>query len=294
MARMKSLGATMSRREVFQLANESKAALLHRIHDGGKDMPSFSYLNEAEVQSLMAYLNVLAGVPGSRQIAVPETQARIGELIAKSTCHICHSATGRNPTLEQLAAGAIPPLSTLTARVTREELVHKVADGAPVAMGGDGLTFRGRMPVFFYLSKADAADVYEYLRAYPPSELAGSAAGAALTERPPGAEAAQAPSALSHAADRGSPAEKRAGFTPGDWLWSLSITVLTVLGATFFVTVREVQRLSAEAHARKRALVSPMPVAVYLAFRSWGGDTSDDPGNANDRAYSEHTEAHLP
>jgi len=72
MQRMKSVGADVSRAQATELAGQSKTALLQRIHNGGQDMPSFSYLNDFEVQSLVAYLNLLAGVPNAatRQAAV--------------------------------------------------------------------------------------------------------------------------------------------------------------------------------------------------------------------------------
>ena len=55
-------------------------------------------LSDAEIRSLIAYLELLSGVPGAanRQIAVRESSYRIGEHIVKSTCHVCHSATGAN------------------------------------------------------------------------------------------------------------------------------------------------------------------------------------------------------
>lgn len=46
MQRMKSVGADISRAQATELAGQSKTALLQRIHNGGQDMPSFSYLND--------------------------------------------------------------------------------------------------------------------------------------------------------------------------------------------------------------------------------------------------------
>jgi mono/diheme cytochrome c family protein len=43
MQRMKSVGADVSRAQATELAGQSKTALLQRIHNGGQDMPSFSY-----------------------------------------------------------------------------------------------------------------------------------------------------------------------------------------------------------------------------------------------------------
>ena len=135
--RMKKVGTSLSAAQATQLTQQAQAALLQRLHDGGKSMPPFSQLNEAEVRSILAYLRQLAGFPGAEneQIAVSESPVRVGELIVKSTCHICHSAAGPNPSPEQLLNGVIPPLETLTTRKNQSGLVEKVTEGAPVLMG---------------------------------------------------------------------------------------------------------------------------------------------------------------
>jgi hypothetical protein len=66
--------------------------------------------------------------------------------------------------------GAIPPLSSLIRRKTEAEFVVKVTQGAPVLMGSPPMLCRGRMPVLYYLSEHEAADVYLYLTLYPPTE----------------------------------------------------------------------------------------------------------------------------
>ena len=174
MERMKKVGMDMSRAEAANLARQSHEALLQRLHNGGQDMPAFPHLNEREIGSLVAYLRELADVPNAagQQIAIDETPERIGEQIVKSTCHVCHSASGSNPEPAQLAAGAIPPLSTLTGRVNKMEFIQKVTLGAPIAMGDPGIICRGRMPVFDYLSQEEVADAYLYLTRYPPYQFA--------------------------------------------------------------------------------------------------------------------------
>ena len=168
--RVKATGADMSRADAQHLAQQSRTMLLDRLHHGGQDMPAFPHLSEAEVASLVAYLRQLAGVPGAEneQTMVRVQRMRIGEHIAKSSCHTCHGAAGPNPTLQQLYQGEIPPLSTLPSRVTRSEFVRKVTQGAPITMGDPPQLLRGRMPVFYYLSEEEAEDVYLYLTAYPP------------------------------------------------------------------------------------------------------------------------------
>ena len=125
MERMKKAGREMSRSDVTALAKESKGLLLQRLHAGGEHMLPPT-LSEAEIRSLVPYLEQLSDVPGAEknQIAVKESSNRVGEHIAKSTCHICHSATGPNPNPEQILEGAIPPLSTLTTRVSLPDFVR--------------------------------------------------------------------------------------------------------------------------------------------------------------------------
>ena len=168
--RMKKMGMDVRPSDAAELARQSQAALLQRLHAGGESMPSFSQLSDAETRALIAYLKKLAGVRGVSQVSVTESPARVGELIVKSTCHTCHDATGQNPTPQQLENGAIPPLQALPARVDELQLIRKVTNGAPVLMGTPATQHRGRMPVFYYLSRDEAADVYLYLTAYPPAQ----------------------------------------------------------------------------------------------------------------------------
>jgi mono/diheme cytochrome c family protein len=127
-------------------------------------------LSEAEIRSLLPYLGQLSDVPGAEksQPSVKESSFRVGEHIVKSTCHVCHAATGPNPSPEQILAGAIPPLSAITTRVSLSEFVRKVTSGAPIVMGMPPTYYRGRMPVFAYLSQDEAAAAYLYLLRYPP------------------------------------------------------------------------------------------------------------------------------
>jgi mono/diheme cytochrome c family protein len=167
--RMKKAGREMSESDLIALAKESKFLLLQRLHHGGEHMLPPT-LSEEEIRSLVPYIEQLSGVAGAekRQIAVKESADRVGEHIVKSTCHVCHSATGPNPDPEQILQGAFPPLSTLTTRVSLPDFVRKVTNGAPVMSGTPPALHRGRMPVFSYLSQDEAAAAYEYLLRYPP------------------------------------------------------------------------------------------------------------------------------
>jgi mono/diheme cytochrome c family protein len=172
--RTKKTGQEMSRADAEVLAKQAKVLLMERLHKGGQDMPPFPHLSDLEIRSIVAYLEQLSDVPGAErnQVAVKESPYRVGEHIVKSTCHICHSAAGPNPDPQQLMEGAIPPLSTLTTRTSLPDFIRKVTNGATIIMGGPPMSYRdsyrGRMPVFLYLSEDEAADAYLYLTLYPP------------------------------------------------------------------------------------------------------------------------------
>jgi mono/diheme cytochrome c family protein len=168
-AEMKAAGREMSQSEIAAMAKEAKVMLLQRLHVGGEHMLP-PVLSEAEIRSLVAYLEQLSGVPGAekKQIAVKESSYHVGEHIVKSTCHVCHNATGPNPSPQQILDGAIPPLATLTTRVGLPDFVRKVTMGAPIIMGTPPTSYRGRMSVFVYLSQDEAAAAYLYLSSYPP------------------------------------------------------------------------------------------------------------------------------
>jgi mono/diheme cytochrome c family protein len=162
--RMKERGRPISAAFARELASGSEKDLLNRLKNGGQKMPPFGYLTEGETRALVGYLGVLAGLPGrAKPATVTEPAARVGELVVKSTCHICHDATGTWPDPEELLQGAIPPIAGFTAKKTMPELIWKVRRGAPVVMGFLRLPYRGRMPVFNYLSDREVASAYLYL-----------------------------------------------------------------------------------------------------------------------------------
>ncbi len=271
--RMKKAGMEISRRQTAELVSQSRDLLLKRLHEGGQDMPSFHYLREAEIRSLVAYLNQLAGVPGAEheQVAIQESHDRIGELIVKSTCHTCHGATGPNPTSADLFEGAIPPLSVLPVRVNRAQLVRKVTSGAPVVMGTPSSVYRGRMPVFSYLSEDEAADIYKYLTRYPPVELASVNQGAE-TSRPdandwpadPSGARATAPHPALQTAPQTAPPQDRVPREPAESfaLWvGVGLYAAVLLGLMCWITWRELRRLTVESqiHRECRRAMGPAP-----------------------------------
>lgn len=259
LARVKNAGMDMTYADAAKLAQQSKTALLDRLHKGGESMPAFSHLSDAEIQGLLAYLMQLAEVPGSAHYGtiLRESRVRVGELIVKSTCHTCHSATGSDPGPEELMAGAIPPLSKLTARKNQAEFIRKVTSGAPVLMGVPPTLCRGRMPVFFYLSEEEAADVYLYLTLYPPSEHDNTSplVAASLNTDPPSGNGPQ--SGIPEPGARNLVPEK-ADLSKAGRLEIMAIPLLTVLvsvmltGGLYF-TFREFKRLSVASAGRVTA-----------------------------------------
>lgn len=252
--RMRTAGMDISRADAAKLAQESNSALLLRLHNGGQDMPPFSHLNEGEIRSLLTYLKQLAGVPGAEgeQVAVNESAVRAGEHIVKSTCHICHSAAGPNPDAQQIFDGAIPPLSVLTTRKSRPEFIRKVTRGAPILMGAQPMLYRGRMPVFYYLSEEEAADVYLYLTLYPPSDSASTDTTFALSQQGPAGGGRTPPlrQALSTSViPDDEPREVQQPNRPtnlhaGVLLTAIASLVILLLAGGLRFTVREFRRLS--------------------------------------------------
>ena len=267
MERMKKTGMSMSYAEAATLAKQSQDAVIERLHKGGKDMPPPSHLNEAEIRALVAYLKLLADVPGAaaEQLTVRETPARVGEHIVKSTCHICHSAAGPNPDPEQLADGAIPPLSTLTSRVNHAQFVKKVTRGNPIVMGTPPLACRGRMPVFYYLSEEEAVDVYLYLSSYRPYQWATLDPAVATVQHGQGPPEADPPQKVVPASfTAGSaPAKAAQASDAADMQFVVLLVVAGVLVTVLLAggigfTIRECMRLSAQGKERKLPTKAPV------------------------------------
>lgn len=147
----------------------ARAAVLARMHDGGRLMPPRDHLTDADMQVLFAYLTELAGAPDrERQSARKVGWARVGELVVKGTCHICHDAVGPRPSTAAMLEGAIPSLASMLATKPVNEFVQKARAGGVVSLTVPGVFHRGRMPVFYYLRDEEIAAAYVYLATYPP------------------------------------------------------------------------------------------------------------------------------
>jgi mono/diheme cytochrome c family protein len=152
-------------------ASSAEADLRKRLRSGGHNMPSFAHLSNDEINVLRPYLDQLAGISGAerRQRRITESPARVGELIVKGTCHICHDATSAASTPATALNGVIPSLATIGKQQTQDQIARKLREGTLVPLHAGGQPARqGRMPVLGYLSDADIASVYLYLINYPP------------------------------------------------------------------------------------------------------------------------------
>ena len=158
-------------KSVLPLVAQGKKArvdLYKRIHSGGERMPAREQLTDADVTVLYGYLNRLAGQPAAVTAPRVVTWPRLGELVVKGTCHICHDAAGPRPSGQARLDGAIPPLNVVLAEKSVVDFVDKVQRGAAVTMGDLPFHYRGRMPVFSYLRSQEIAAAYLYLTTYPP------------------------------------------------------------------------------------------------------------------------------
>lgn len=155
------------------LAMQNEIALRERLAKGGAQMPSFSHLSSAEVEALLHYLRILAGVPPAAQNAselVNASQIQVGALIVNGTCHICHDAVESNRYSYRNRDQGIPALEKILKTRTQEEVLNKVRQGA---IGPEER--RGRMPVFSYLTEDEVRAVYAYLSTYLPKSGAFTA-----------------------------------------------------------------------------------------------------------------------
>jgi mono/diheme cytochrome c family protein len=148
--------------------SKGRGALNKRMHSGGVRMPSREQLTDADVEVLYGYLNVLAGRPAGPARTRVVTWPRLGELVVKGTCQICHDAVGPRPSEAARLNGTIPPMSVVLADKSVVDFVDKVRRGATVAIGDVPYHYRGRMPVFSYLRDQEVAAAYLYLTTYPP------------------------------------------------------------------------------------------------------------------------------
>jgi mono/diheme cytochrome c family protein len=162
-------GLTAKEADLRADVTKARTELYRRIREGGQRMPPHAHLETSDIDALYAFLTELARVPDrappSRRVV---TRAKLGEHVVKGTCHICHDAVGPRPTADEMLQGAIPPLSIVHADNSQTAFVSKAKNGAPLVTGRPSFHYRGRMPVFYYLTEEELAAAYDFLTSYPP------------------------------------------------------------------------------------------------------------------------------
>jgi mono/diheme cytochrome c family protein len=97
-----------------------------------------------------------------------ESPERVGELLVKGTCHICHDAVATPTTAFEyrVGYGNPPPLSSFTEQRTPPQVIRKAREGL---IEPSISASRGRMPIFDYLTSEEVTVAYLYLLLEPPS-----------------------------------------------------------------------------------------------------------------------------
>ena len=158
--------------EIPSLADSIKAdpqAMGDHLINGYRRMPPFRRLNAQELGALRGYVDDLVhGQTTARQATVTEPYDRVGELLVKGTCHVCHDATGPGRDPEFLMEGGRPSLAAIVKEDGVDIVVQKALAGALIPMGTPPILHRGRMPVFYYLTQDEVAAAYDYMSRYAP------------------------------------------------------------------------------------------------------------------------------
>ncbi len=157
--RMEARGIDPDDDMVKQVSELAEASLRDRFQHGGKSMPSFEYLRGDEIEALLGYLEKLASVPPTKRdgLVVQESAARVGEQIAKGTCHICHDATGPGAGRSSLVRGTIPSLASMPRDNSLSGVVHQVQYGSATLMKVAGAEV---MPAYPYFTQEEIAATY--------------------------------------------------------------------------------------------------------------------------------------
>ncbi|MGE5246302.1 MAG: c-type cytochrome [Betaproteobacteria bacterium] len=166
--RLEARGRAVDRAFVKSIVAGAERDLLQRLAQGGKEMPPFGWLRDDERAAIIGYLMRLARVPEARPEGplVAEPSVRVGELLVKGTCHICHDAGGpRRDRMAVMMSGAIPALSTVVADYSLGQIVEKVRTGQSGMMM---MMRQSRMPAFPYITPEEAAAAVAYLTVVPP------------------------------------------------------------------------------------------------------------------------------
>jgi cytochrome c5 len=169
---MRARGRSVDAAFIRQLTTANEADLRARLRQGGHYMPAFGQISDQEYVVLRPYLDQIAGIAATSRVplTIAEAPERVGELIVKGTCHICHDATQSQSRTQPttIASAKIPSLAGLMQTKTFVDFGRKVRAGADVPLTEGGPLARGRMPVFDYVTQPEVAAAYTYLIHYPP------------------------------------------------------------------------------------------------------------------------------
>jgi mono/diheme cytochrome c family protein len=163
--RMEERGRPIDAATARGLAEQAVANLRLRFHDGGEKMPALPHITGPEADALLGYLGRLAGMPVAtrQEPRLALSAAQVGQHIVKSTCQICHDATGAGANADRYGTGKlIPSLATIVETKSVVDVIRKVQTGA------SSQQTRGEMPTFPYLSDQEIGAAYLYLVTHPP------------------------------------------------------------------------------------------------------------------------------
>ena len=179
--KMKERGLPVDEAQLAKNAADAELSLRKRIRTGGEKMPPFPQLDRAETESVIAYVKRISGVPEAGPAPPPleEPVTRVGELLVKGTCHVCHDAAATPTAFEyRVGYGEPPPLSFFTEQRTPAQLIRKVREG----LAEPSVSARhGRMPLFDYITPEEVTAAYIYLLTEPPGRSAAAPNAAAAS-----------------------------------------------------------------------------------------------------------------
>lgn len=177
-ANMTARGLSIPMSLAQTLASQAAQTLYDRLKNGGEKMPPYRHLSSREVEALLGYLRKLAGDSGLKTPpSVPASPLRVGELLVKGTCHICHDTL--RPIQWYINNDQdIPPLAELPRTRSLQQFLSKVLRGAATPQEK-----RGRMPIFSYLTEEEVTAAYNYLLLFS-SEPALAASPRRIPPRP--------------------------------------------------------------------------------------------------------------
>ena len=133
-------------------------------------------------------------------------------------------------------------------------------------MGASPMLYRGRMPVFYYLSEQEAADVYLYLTRYPPADSVSVSDASALVQTAspgggtkPGQAIARASSLTANRAPEIKPPSEATARQTVILLTSIASFVALLLAGGLGFTIHEFKRLSAARRLGSLAVSTKLP-----------------------------------